>query len=61
MVSQFLSVFSYGSRAVSLVWQTSAKFTLMLAVFTVIAGIFLSFIAYVEQLIVGAVVLAAAK
>jgi hypothetical protein len=58
-IAQFMGVFAYSHRAVSLVWQTSTKFTLLLALFTLCAGILPTFLAYIGQLIVDGVVLAA--
>jgi len=60
-VARFFNVFSYTKQAIKLVWQTSQKYTLLLAIFTVVAGILPSFIAYYGQLIVDAVVAAQAN
>ncbi|NJO85414.1 MAG: ABC transporter ATP-binding protein [Synechococcaceae cyanobacterium RM1_1_27] len=54
-----LSIIRFGSRAVSLVWQTSHSLTLVLAFCTLISGILPAAIAYVGKLIVDAVVTAA--
>ena len=59
MISQFLGVFAYSRRAVELVWQTSPRFTLLLLLFTLIAGVLPALVAYVGQLIVDGVVAAA--
>lgn len=59
LIAQFLGVFAYSRRAIILVWQTSPRFTVGLAVFTVCAGLLPTFIAYIGQLIVDSVVLAA--
>ena len=53
-----LGVFSYSSRALALVWTTSRRLTLILAVLTVVAGVLPAAIAYVGQLIVDGVVAA---
>ncbi|MGH1441262.1 MAG: ABC transporter ATP-binding protein [Cellvibrionaceae bacterium] len=57
--ARFLGVFSYSRQAIELVWQTSPRYTLLLAVFTLIAGILPTAIAYTGQLIVDGVVAAA--
>ncbi|MFT5117310.1 MAG: ATP-binding cassette subfamily B protein [Kiritimatiellia bacterium] len=59
LTAQFMGVFAYSHRAILLVWQTSTKFTLLLAFFTLCAGILPAFMAYIGQLIVDGVVLAA--
>jgi ABC-type multidrug transport system fused ATPase/permease subunit len=59
-VRQIFSVFSYGWQAIGLVWQTSAPYTLWLAVLTLVAGILPAGVAYVGKLIVDGV-LAASK
>lgn len=51
-------VFRYSKRALHLVWQTSAKLTLGLALLTLLAGVLPAAMAYVGQLIVDSVVLA---
>ena len=53
-----LGVFRYSQRAMALVWQTSPKLTIGLAVLTLIAGVLPAAMAYVGQLIVDAVVAA---
>jgi|JFJP01.1.fsa_nt_gi ABC-type multidrug transport system fused ATPase/permease subunit len=53
-----LSIFRYGSKALGLVWQTSAVLTLAIALFTLIGGLLPAAIAYVGKLIVDSVVLA---
>lgn len=58
---QFLGVFAYTRRAIVLVWQTSSRYTLWLALFTLFCGLLPAGIAYVSQLIVDAVVLSAAN
>ncbi|MGH1485770.1 MAG: ABC transporter ATP-binding protein [Cellvibrionaceae bacterium] len=55
MVTRFLGVFSYTRQAIALVWETSPRYTLLLAVFTLIAGLLPSAIAYIGQLIVDGV------
>lgn len=59
IAKQFLGVFAYSRRAVELVWQTSPRFTLFLLLFTLIAGVLPTLVAYVGQLIVDGVVAAA--
>jgi ABC-type multidrug transport system fused ATPase/permease subunit len=58
IVQRFFGVFSYSRQALTLVWQTSARFTLLLALFTLIAGLLPTGIAYVGQLIVDGVLAA---
>ena len=58
-VARFLGVFSYSRQAILLVWQTSPRYTLLLALLTVIAGIVPTAIAYIGQLIVDGVIAAA--
>lgn len=53
-----LGVFRYSKRALELVWATSSKLTIGLAVLTLIAGVLPAAMAYVGQLIVDAVVAA---
>jgi len=55
----FLGVFRYSGRALELVWTTSRRLTVILAVATVIAGILPAAIAFVGALIIDAVVAAA--
>lgn len=57
--SRYLGVFSYSKQALHLVWNTSARYTLLLAICTLVAGVLPAAIAYVGQLIVDGVVLAA--
>ena len=54
----FFSVFRYSRRAVELVWSTSHRLTVALAVLTVAAGALPAAVAYVGALIVDAVVAA---
>jgi len=56
---EFLGVFRYSRRALGLVWTTSRRLTLILAVVTVLAGALPAAIAYVGALIIDAVVAAA--
>ena len=56
---QFLGVFRYSRRALQLVWTTSRRLTVILAVVTVLAGVLPAAIAYVGALIIDAVVAAA--
>jgi len=55
---RLLGVFKYSGRALSLVWATSRRLTLGLAVLTVMAGILPALVAYVGALIVDAVLTA---
>src|SRR5579875_931944 len=54
----FFGVFRYSRRALGLVWSTSRRLTLALAVFTVIAGVLPASVAYLGSLIVDAAVAA---
>jgi ATP-binding cassette, subfamily B, bacterial len=56
---QSLAVFRYSRRAMNLVWTTSRILTIMLAVFTLVAGLLPAGIAYIGKLIVDAVLLSA--
>ncbi|MCC4274990.1 ABC transporter ATP-binding protein [Marinomonas communis] len=53
-----LGVFRYSKRAITLVWHTSPRLTLGLALLTLIAGVLPALMAYVGQLIVDSVVAA---
>lgn len=53
---EFLGVFRYSRRAIELVWTTSKKLTIALAVLTLVAGLLPAAVAYVGQLIVDSVV-----
>lgn len=53
-----LGVFRYSGRAVRLVWETSPRLTIALAVLTLLAGVLPAGVAYVGKLIVDAVVAA---
>lgn len=55
-LTAFLSVFRYSRRALLLVWQTSPRLTLGLAVCTLVAGVLPAVAAWVAQLIVDSVV-----
>jgi ATP-binding cassette, subfamily B, bacterial len=55
----FLGVFRYSRRALELVWTTSPRLTVILAVVTVIAGVLPAAIAFVGALIIDSVVAAA--
>ena len=57
-LSRAVGIFAYSRRALELVWTTSRRLTLTLAVLTVLAGILPAAIAYIGQLIVDAVVAA---
>ncbi len=56
--NRFLGVFRYSRRALELVWSTSARLAVVLAVFTLIAGVLPAGAAWVGQLIVDGVVAA---
>jgi ATP-binding cassette, subfamily B, bacterial len=56
---EFLGVFRYSRRALELVWTTSRRLTVILAVVTVVAGVLPAAIAFVGALIIDAVVAAA--
>ncbi len=58
LVPRFFGVFRYSRRAVELVWSTSRRLTLVLALLTVVVGILPAAVAYVGQLIVDGVVAA---
>ncbi|WP_392536003.1 ABC transporter ATP-binding protein [Nostoc sp. C117] len=58
MLRQSLTVFRYSGRAVSLIWTTSRSLTILLASFTLLAGLLPAAISYISKLIVDAVVLA---
>ena len=52
----FGGVFGYSRRALGLVWSTSPRLTILLALLTLIAGVLPAAVAYVGQLIVDGVV-----
>jgi ATP-binding cassette, subfamily B, bacterial len=54
----FFGVFRYSRRALELVWTTSRKLTLAIAVLTLVAGVLPASVAYIGSLIVDAVVTA---
>jgi ATP-binding cassette subfamily B protein len=56
---QSIGAFRYGARALRLVWATSTRLTILLAILTLIAGVLPAAIAWVGQLIVDSVVAAA--
>jgi ATP-binding cassette, subfamily B, bacterial len=56
---EFVGVFRYSRRALNLVWTTSRRLTVILAVVTVLAGVLPAAIAFVGALIIDAVVAAA--
>ena len=58
-LTQYLGVFRYSGRAISLVWSTSRRMTVTLALLSLVAGLLPAAIAYVGKWIVDAVVLAA--
>jgi ATP-binding cassette subfamily B protein len=58
LLSRSLGVFGYSSRALELVWTTSRRLTVILALLTLVAGILPAAIAYIGQLIVDGVVAA---
>jgi len=57
----FFGVFRYSRRAIGLVWSTSRRLTVLLAVLTVVSGVIPALTAYVGRWIVDAVVDAAAS
>jgi len=57
-LGRFFGVFRYSRRAIELVWSTSRRLTITLAVLTLIAGVLPAAAAYVGKLIVDAVVAA---
>lgn len=57
-IRQSLSIFQYCGRAIALVWTTNRRLTLILALFTLVAGLLPAVVAYVGKLIVDAVVVA---
>lgn len=57
-LSQYLGVFKYSRRALTLVWSTSCKLAIILGVLTLVAGVLPAIAAWVGQLIVDAVVAA---
>jgi ATP-binding cassette subfamily B protein len=58
-VRSYLGVFRYSQRAVTLVWSTSRRLTLALALLSLAAGVLPGAIAYVGKLIIDAVLAAA--
>ncbi len=56
LYDRYLGVFKYSGHALKLVWSTSWRLTVMLAVLTLVAGVLPSAIAYVGKLIVDQVV-----
>ena len=59
LLSRFFGVFRYSAEALTLVWTTDARLTILLAALTVFAGVIPGAIAYVGKLIIDSVVLAA--
>jgi ABC-type multidrug transport system fused ATPase/permease subunit len=57
-IRQSLGVFRYSDRAVSLVWTTSSRLTVIFGIFTLVAGVLPAAVAYIGKLIVDAVVFA---
>lgn len=57
-ISKFFSVFKFSRVAVGIVWSTSARLTITMALTTLLAGVLPAGIAYVGQLIVDAVIAA---
>lgn len=60
LLQRFFGVFRYSRQAIDLVWSTSQKLTIGLAILTICAGALPIFMAYIGQLIVDAVVAAIA-
>jgi len=61
MLQRAFGVFGYSRRAIELVWTTSKRLTIAIAILTILAGILPAAIAYVGKLIVDGVVAAAAS
>lgn len=59
VIGRFFGVFRYSKEALTLVWTTDKRLTLLLLALTVFAGVVPGAIAYIGKLIVDAVVLAA--
>lgn len=57
-ITRFFGVFRYSKEALTLVWTTDKRLTLVLAALTIFAGVIPGAIAYIGKLIVDAVVLA---
>jgi ATP-binding cassette, subfamily B, bacterial len=57
-LSQYFGVFRYSGRAISLVWTTSRRLTVVLIVLSLVSGVMPAAVAYLGKLIVDAVVLA---
>ena len=57
-LSRALGVFVYSRRALELVWTTSRRLTISLALLTLVAGVLPAVIAYIGQLIIDGVVTA---
>jgi ATP-binding cassette subfamily B protein len=57
-IKRAVGVFGYSRRAIDLVWTTSPRLTLALAILTLVAGVLPAVIAYIGQLIVDGVVTA---
>lgn len=57
-IARFFGVFRYSKEALTLVWTTDKRLTLVLAALTIFAGVIPGAIAYIGKLIVDAVVLA---
>lgn len=57
-ISKFFSVFKFSRVAVGIVWSTSARLTITMALTTLLAGVLPAGIAYVGQLIVDSVIAA---
>ncbi|MEL7448938.1 MAG: ABC transporter ATP-binding protein [Pseudomonadota bacterium] len=60
VTGRYVGVFRYSRRAIELVWATSRRLTVLLAVLTVVAGVLPAAVAWVGQLIVDSVVAAMA-
>jgi ATP-binding cassette subfamily B protein len=59
--TRFFGVFRYSRRAIDLVWTTSRRLTVILAILTLVVGVLPAVVAYVGQLIVDGVVAAIAQ
>ncbi len=58
LIGRFFGVFRYSKEALTLVWTTDKRLTILIAALTIFAGVMPGAIAYVGKLIVDAVVLA---
>ena len=57
LIGRFLGVFRYSKEALTLVWSTDRRLTILLAVLTIFTGVIPGAVAYIGKLIVDAVVM----